>query len=196
MTFMRILFAFGMIAVIIGAAAIAGEEQQGSKSKEMTSAEMPPMGPPEEMKMLESVVGVYDVEQQWRMDPSSEEWETSTGVATYKMILDGAAMQHTFESQMMGMPYQGLGLIAFNRETGKWQQTWLDNMGAQISYYEGDYKDGQMVSSGEEKWQGQTYLARITVYNMEPAGFDWKYEMSTDGGKTYYTSGKAHYSKR
>jgi hypothetical protein len=185
-----------MIAVIIGAAAIAGEDQEAGKSEEMTSQEMPPMGPPEEMKMMKDVVGVYDVEQQWRMDPASEEWETSNGVATYELILDGAAVRHTYESEMMGMPFHGLGLIAFNRETGKWQQAWVDNMGAQISYYEGNYKDGQMVTVGEEKWQGQTYLARITVYNMEPDGFDWKYEMSMDGGKEYFTSGKAHYTKR
>ncbi len=195
MTALRIIFVFSLIAVIIGAAAIAGEDQEGQKS-EMTAEGMPPMGPPEEMQQIAHLAGTWDVTQDWKMDPSDQEWQTSEGVAKYEMILGGAAMRHTFDSEMMGMPFEGLGLLAFNRETEKWQQTWTDNMGAHISYYEGHYKDGKMVFTHEAVWQGQKYQDRITIHNIKDNSFDWTYELSMDGGKTWHTTGKAQYTKR
>jgi hypothetical protein len=192
---LKALFALVMMIFIIGAAAIAGDKQSGQASSQ-SEMEMPPMGAPEQMKMLSDLAGTWDVVQNWKMDLSDTAWQTSKGVSVYKNILDGCAMQFTFESEMLGMPFQGQGLIAYNRETGKWQTTWIDNMGATIGYYTGDFKDGKFVVSGEDKWNGQTFLSRITTYNMTPGKFDWMYEMSMDGGKTWAKTVTASYTKR
>jgi hypothetical protein len=183
------------MTAIIGAAAIAGDQTSGQKSSQ-AEMEMPPMGAPEQMKMLADMIGTWDVVQNWKMDPSDTTWQTSKGVSTYKNVLDGCAMEFTFDSEMLGMPFHGLGLIAYNRETGKWQTTWIDNMSAAIGYYTGDFKDGKFVVSGEDKWNGQTFLSRMTTYNITPNKFDWMYEMSMDGGKTWYQTVKAVYTKK
>ncbi len=184
---LKAIFVLGMIICILGAAAIAGEQGE--------MAEMPPMGPTEEIKSLSYLIGTWDVEQKWRMGPE-DDWMTSKGVAVYSDMYNGCALRHTFESEMMGMPYHGTGLLAYNRETGKWQSSWFDNMSAAISLYEGGMEGEKMVVYGEDAWQGQTYKARITTFNMTPESFDWTYEMSWDGGKSWFESGRSHYTKR
>lgn len=192
---LKMLFVLAMIVVVIGAAAIAGDEPSGKTETEQTT-QMPPTGPPEQMKMLSDLPGTWNVDQQWKMSPEDTTWQSFPGVSVYKEILDGCAMQFTMKSQMMGMPYEGLGIITYNRETGKWQTIWIDNMGAGMGYYQGDFKNGKFVVSGEEKWQGQTYHSRITTYNITPQKFDWMFEMSTDGGKTWMVMGKSVYTKK
>ncbi|KAA3635923.1 MAG: hypothetical protein DWP97_03820 [Calditrichaeota bacterium] len=55
-------------------------------------AQYGPMGQPEEMKSMYWFIGDWDVTQQWKMGPASEEWEKSTATATYSFILDGRVL--------------------------------------------------------------------------------------------------------
>jgi hypothetical protein len=174
-----------MGALTVPMIGLAQEEEQ----------EMPPMGPPEEMKQIASMAGVYDVEFKFRMDPN-QDWTTTKVLATIKMVLDGAAQQMDWQGEMMGMKFSGLGLTAYNRETKKWQNTWVDNMSGQISISEGDLVDGKMVLSGVDMMQGMKVHSRHTWYNMTDKGFEWSMEMSMDGGENFVTSGTATYTKR
>ncbi len=185
-----ILAAAAAIAVVLPAMLL--QAQDPSQPEEA----MPPMGPPKEMKDLSVLVGTWDVDMQWRNPPPDTAWIPSTAVTQYQYILDGSAMQLTFESQMMDMPMHGLGLQCFDRETGKWQMVWLDNLGARISYYEGECTKDKSVFTGDEIWQGLEYLNRITTQKRTETTFDWTMDMSTDGGQSWYTSGKATYTKR
>lgn len=159
---------------------------------------MPPMGPPEEMKMCAGLVGTWDcvMKMHMSMDPSDTSWMETKGVATYKYILGGAAVEMTFESMMMGQKFSGLGWECYDRETKMWQMTWMDNMSARVSLYTGTKtKDGMSVS-GEDKMMGKTYLSRISTFNETPTAFDWKGEQSMDGGKTWMVWATAKYTKR
>ena len=157
--------------------------------------DMPPMGPPEEMKMVAPMVGAWDVAMTARMAPD-QPWEESNGSCTYEMILDGSALLQKFEGSMGGMPFSGESLMCFNRETKKWQVTWIDNMACMLSIYEGKMKDGQMVVSGEDMWQGIKFLSRNTTFNITDTRFEWTMENSMDGGKTWYESMKSVYTKK
>ncbi len=158
--------------------------------------QMPPMGPPEQMKQCNALVGDWDVDAQMKMDMNSEEWTPSKGTATYRMILDGSALEMTYESPMMSMPFKGVGIMTYDRETDQWQMTWTDNMTARTSLYTGTRDGDRMVMSGEDKFGGMTYQSRITTYNEKPDSFDWMMENSMDGGKTWITTGKSTYTRR
>jgi len=187
---LRALFALSMIIVIIGAMAIAGDHDNQGHEMDMSQ-----MGAPEEMKDVQFLIGTWDVEQEWKMDPAIDEWTKSTGKCVFMDVYDGCALHQTYESEMMGMPFKGSGMIAFNRQKSVWQSVWFDNMGASIGYYEGDFKDGKLSTIGDEMWDGQPYFARVTSYNLSDNKFDWMYEMSMDGGKNYFIAGKAVYTK-
>jgi len=188
----------------LGGPALAQEKQemkeqsksvQESMPEKMAQQQMPPMGPPEEMKQLASMEGVYDVAFKYRMDPT-QAWMTTNGLATIKNILDGAAQEMVWQGDVMGMNFKGRGLVCYDRETQKWQTTWIDNMAGRISYYTGTMTDGKMVMEGEDVMEGQKVLARNTTYNMTDHGFESKMEYSHDGGKTYTTWATEVYTKR
>ncbi len=58
-------------------------------------------------------------------------------------------------------------------------------------------KEGdKTVLTGEDIYKERKYISRISTYNETSISFDWKMEHSMDGGKTFMTSGMAHYTRR
>ncbi len=178
-----------VLCLVTGTVVLADHHEEGG-------GEMPPMGPPAEMQQLEGMNGEYDVKFSYRLDPSSEEWMETAATAVVSTVVGGGAQQMIFEGEMMGMPFQGMGLTSFDRATGKWQTTWVDSMGARISMYTGTFEDGKMVVEGEDFGpDGGTYQSRLTYYNMNDEGWDWTYEMSMDG-TNYFVGAKATYRRK
>jgi hypothetical protein len=177
------------IILMLGVAAMAADSTKTAQTG------MPPMGPPPEMKLVAFLVGTWDATMKFTMGDTTK-WEESKGVSKWEPIADGAALLNTFESSMMQMPMKGYAMTAFNRETGKWQTSWLDNMMASISLYQGDFTNGKLTVAGEDMMQGKKYITRITMYNITPTSFDQLFEVSADGGKTFMVNGKGTYAKR
>ncbi|MCX6835991.1 MAG: DUF1579 family protein [candidate division Zixibacteria bacterium] len=155
---------------------------------------MPPMGPPPELQQLARMVGTWDYTGEVRMGPDSPPMP-HTAVSINSFTCGGAAFQSDFSSTIMGMGMKGLQLTTFDRETGKWQTTWIDNFGARISYYEGDFKDGKLVFTGQDKMQGQTIHSRFTFSDITDTSHKYLMENSMDG-QSWYTSMQGTYTKQ
>ncbi len=156
-------------------------------------AQMGPMGPPEELKKCEILLGEWEVDMTFYMDTVEMK---SKGTAEYTKTLGGAAIKMDYHSTMMNMPFEGLMLMTYDRETEQWQSVWIDNMAARISFYTGTVDEDKSVMEGEDRYDGKVMLARITTFNHTPDSFDWKYESSADSGETWFTSGIATYTKK
>jgi hypothetical protein len=187
---MKRLFCVLSALLLIGVAVVAGD----SAGHEM-SGEMPPMGPPAEMKELAAMVGTWDVHGKMRMDPKAE-WTDYAAVMTSKYVCGDAAILSEYSGPMMGMTFEGLGLMTYDREKSEWQSTWTDNMAARTALYTGQMKDGKTVLVGEEVFGGVAYLSRITTYDVTEQNYKWQMESSMDGGENWYTSMEATYTKR
>lgn len=158
---------------------------------------MPPMGPPEEMKGIAHLVGVWDYVMMMKMDMASDKMEKTTGNVTYAYILDGAAMSAQYDGdEMMGMKFKGFGLQTYDREVKQWQMTWTDNMSGRTSIYTGQREGDKTIVEGEDMYAGQKWLSRITTFNEKPETFEWRMESSMDTGKTWMTVGTANFTKR
>jgi hypothetical protein len=120
----------------------------------------------------------------------------SKGTEKYESVYGDAALQFTNSQDMMGMPFIAGGLICYDREAKKWQMTWTDNMSAKISLYTGSRTADGSVFEGSELVNGVVSIYRMSTSKQTPTSFDWKGEMSTDGGKTWMTWGTAKYTKR
>lgn len=166
------------------------------KTEAATTEENPPVGPPPQMKEIAYLVGVWDVDMKMRMSDTATTFTDTKGVCRYESILDGSVMEMTYEGQFMGMNFKGFGLQCFNRETGKWQSVWSDNISSCMSLYEGEKKDAILTLTGVDRYQGMEFLTRISTFNETPTRFEWKMEHSMDGGKTYLLSATAVYTKR
>lgn len=158
----------------------------------------PPMGPPAQLKEKAFLIGTWDAVGKGLMDPSKpDQWSPMTGVCEYRYTADGAAIQMDYESNMMGMPYRGLGLQTYDRETNQWQLAWVDNMSARLALFTGeDRGDNSTVVTGEGRFGGMVMQTRMSSYNETKNSFDWKFEQSFDGGKSFITMMLFEYKKR
>ncbi|RME21307.1 MAG: DUF1579 domain-containing protein [Candidatus Zixiibacteriota bacterium] len=162
-----------------------------------STGQMPPMGPPEEMKEIAFLEGTWDVAMKAMPDPAKPDvWVDMPGTAEYTLAPGGAVMLVKYTGSFGGMEYYGYGMQTYDREKKEWQMTWADNYAGRTVMYTGQRKNGQTVMSGEEVMAGQTYPSRIRTFNETPTSFEWQMEQSLDGGKTWITFAKATYTKR
>lgn len=185
--------AFAVFA--LGTFAYAGDEVK-EEAKDEEKSESPQMGAPEEMQHLKFLVGDWKVASKWRTDQEKDEWTESEATCNYAYILDGCAMQFTYKGDFMGMPFLGMGVQTYDRETNKWQTTWLDNMSARSTLYTGDRNDGTTVFLGEDMYAGVAMQSRMTTWDETETSFKWMMEQSMDGGKTWMVGGEATYTKQ
>ena len=154
---------------------------------------MPATGPPRLLRKIKFMVGDWDVVMSIKPDPNGD-WVETRGKSTFRFILDGAALEQDYVGEMWGKAFLGKGYFCFNRFSGKWQHTWSDNGAANISVFEGDFIEGRLVVSGEEKTPDGGFLSRATTFNITDDQFEWTLETSPDG-ETWAAVMKAVYSR-
>lgn len=177
--------------MLISLSAVAQDQAEAE-----VTGQMPAMGPPEEMKQLEWMVGIWSVDGKMWMDPSVDAPMSFTATAEFEYDLGGAVLEMEYASQMMGTPFLGKSFTTWDRERGEWQDTWMDNLTGRQMMMTGQEADGERVVTGVDFFQGQEYLTKNTSFNITEDSFDWKMEQSTDGGETWFTSMTATYKKQ
>lgn len=186
----KLAMTLGLIAVMLMAVTVMSEEK---KAADQPAAEM---GAPPEMKQVDFMIGIWDVDMQYRMTPDAE-WMSATATNTSDLILDGCVLESELEADMGGMPMTGINMTTYNRGLKMWQSMWTDNFGNGISLYTGGFADGKMIFAGEDVMpDGRKLMSRVTSYNITDTTYDWTMENSMDDGQTWYTSMKATYTKR
>jgi hypothetical protein len=168
---------------------LAAEEPQSEET-----GQMPEMGPPQQITDMAYLVGEWTFKGRVRMEPESP-WQDSEATVKCSYIAGGCAIQTEYYSMIMGMEMHGLGIMAYDRETKMWQETWVDNLAAHISYYTGEEQEGKRVVSGIEYWGGLKYFARNTTYDITDTEYKWTMENSLDG-ENWYVSMEGVYTKK
>ncbi|MGH7261189.1 MAG: DUF1579 domain-containing protein [Nitrospiraceae bacterium] len=102
--------------------------------------------PGEPHKLFASLAGSWTTTTKEWMEPGKPPTE-STGTAEMKMVLDGRFLYQEYNSQMMGQPYAGIGIDAYDNMTKKYVTAWIDSMGTGIFMMEGSASaDGKTIT--------------------------------------------------
>ena len=74
----------------------------------------------------------------------------SEATAKYEMILGGRYLKSYITGNMMGMPFEGVGLDAFDNAAKEYISVWIDNFGTGVLNLKGkmDDKTGDIVYTG------------------------------------------------
>ncbi|MBL7697943.1 MAG: DUF1579 domain-containing protein [Chitinophagaceae bacterium] len=96
------------------------------------------MTPGDMHKVLASYEGEWTTEGKMWMDPNGQPM-TSTGSATYRMVLGGRYQETVFTGDMMGQQFEGKGLMGYDNFKKQFESTWVDNMGTGTMRTEGTY---------------------------------------------------------
>ena len=143
-----------------------------------------------QQSQLDFWIGSWDLT--W---PGNSASEVAHGTNNVTRILDGCVIEENF-SGGTAMPLRGLSVSLFNARSGKWQQTWVDNQGAYLDFV-GEFKDGQMILARDAtKPDGSKVMQRMVYKNIAPTEFDWSWESSADGGKTWKVIWPIHYRRK
>ena len=96
-------------------------------------------GTPGEMhKMLASWNGTWNGETtMWDYEGAAP--KKSAGTAVNSMIFDGKYQISKHTGNMMGMPFEGHGMTAYDNAKKKFVSTWIDNWSTGIMNMEGDW---------------------------------------------------------
>jgi hypothetical protein len=174
---------YRLALIVLAWTCVAGAEQNHAV------AQAKPCSEPEQ-KQLDFWVGAWDLS--W---PATNAGETAHGTNNIQRILDGCVVEENF-SGGDAMRLRGRSVSIFDMPAGKWKQTWVDNQGGYLDFV-GEFKDGQMMLSREaSRLDGTRVFERMVFKNITPEQFDWSWEGSKDGGKTWSVVWPIHYKRK
>ena len=143
-----------------------------------------------EQKQFDFWVGSW--EGTW---PGAKSGEVGHGTNNIARILDNCVVQENFSAGDSGH-LRGQSVSHYDAHSAKWKQTWVDNEGGYLDFT-GEWKDGQMILSREAIGpNGVKSLQRMVYKNITASEFDWSWESSTDGGKTWTVQWPIHYKRK
>jgi Protein of unknown function (DUF1579) len=179
---MQIWQTLRLALIVVALAGLAGARQSNAATPKSCSEP--------EQQQLQFWVGEWDLT--W---PGSNPGETAHGTNSVRRILDGCIVQENF-SGGDAMSFRGESVSIFDIPAGKWKQTWVDNQGAYLDFV-GEFKDGQMILGREAaRPDGTKTLQRMVFKNITRDEFDWSWEGSKDGGKTWTVMWPIHYKRK
>lgn len=97
--------------------------------------------------------------------------------------------------------YAGQSWSVYNANYKQWQQTWVDSQGGYISLTGGMAGDSLVLTTAERNVPASVsatgkMISRMVYYNIRPDAFDWSWEASTDGGKSWKQNWLIHYQRK
>lgn len=80
-----------------------------------------------------------DENTMWEFEGASP--QTAEGTTVFSTIMDGKYQQSTHTGTMMGMPFEGHGLLAYDNALKEFVYTWIDNWGTGIMTMTGQWDE-------------------------------------------------------
>lgn len=121
--------------------------------------------------------------------------QTGKGSNHVTKILSDCIVQENFSNP--ATQYFGQSVSSYNPNTGEWNQTWVDSSGGYL-LFSGKFENGRMELRGQERHSadGKTSVSRMVYKNITPESFDWDWQNSEDGGKSWKDVWNIHYTRR
>jgi len=119
--------------------------------------------------------------------------DTLEGTDIITRQLDSCIVQENFSD--LKNAHKGWSWTIFNLRDHVWQQTYISNDGLYL-YLSGGMKNDSMILSTHIKTKtGVMADYRILFYNIKNDHFDWSWDLSLDGGKSWTPKWKVRYER-
>ena len=153
---LKILFIlFFMVLGWLGAVELAAQEPAASDAATpdmaaMMEAWMKGATPGDEHATIAKSAGTWKATVKAWTAPGVEPM-VSEGIFKRQMMLGGRVLEENYESNMMGMPFNGHSLLGFDNVSGRWWTIWVDNMstGPMIMWGDWDEQEKAYVYTGQ-----------------------------------------------
>lgn len=141
--------AFACLCTIIMALPASAKEKKSEKAMDqqaMMEVWKKAATPGEPHKLFATLAGSWTTQTKEWMEPGKPPSE-SAGTAEMKMLLDGRFLYQEFNGNMMGQPFAGIGIDAYDNMSKKYVTAWMDTMGTGIFTMQGTASaDGKTIT--------------------------------------------------
>ena len=171
---MRIIsLAVTILCVVLTASTALAKDKKGEKSMDpqaMMEVWKKLATPSEPHKLFASLAGSWTTTTKEWMEPGKPSTE-STGTAEMKMLLDGRFLYQEFNSQMMGQPFSGVGIDAYDNLRKRYVTVWLDTMSTGVFTMEGTASaDGKTITlKGQHGETGGGQMTHRAIWKLVDA---------------------------
>jgi len=159
----------GLCLVMTASFVMAKEKKQEKQmdTQAMMEAYKKLATPGEPHKLFASLAGSWTTKTKEWMEPDKPPME-STGSAEMKMLLEGRFLQQELTGNMMGQPYSGVGVTAYDNLRKRYVSTWIDNMGTGIFTMEGTASaDGKTITlKGQHAMPGGGHMTHRAIWKV------------------------------
>lgn len=152
-----------LLLLPLGAAIAHSQDKQ---TQEAAMADDPAMArmmeyatPGTHHRVLDARVGKWNAKMKMMMPGSPA--EESTGTSTVAWILDGHFLEDTFRGEVMGMPFEGRGLVGYDNLRKTYFSTWIDSMSTGVMQMDGTWDAGKRTFTFTGKfpdWENGGYV--------------------------------------
>lgn len=140
-----------------------------------------------ESRQFDFWIGEWDVSD--RLNPGRR-----VGTSSVQLILGDCVV---FENWVSVLGGTGKSFNVYKKDTGRWQQSWVDDKGGVIDFFDGRLENGAMqfqaVTRGRD---GKERRRRLTFYDLGRDRVRQFSEASTDGGATWQVEYDFLYERR
>lgn len=140
--------------------------------------------PGKEHEQLAAMAGTWKASGKSYMGPQPTPWEAT---AKREVMLGGRVVAEHFTGDMMGMPFEGHGMMGYDNASKRYWSTWNDNMstGVLVSYGKWDDKEKGVVFDGEmTDPAGKAVKVRLVSRQTSPTQQHFEYWETRDGKLT------------
>ncbi len=159
----------GLCVVLMASIAVATEKkaEKPMDPQAMMEVYAKLAQPGEPHKLFASLAGSWTTKTKEWMEPGKPPTE-STGSAEMKMLLGGRFLYQEYNGQMMGQPFSGIGIDAYDNLRKKYVTAWMDTMGTGIFMMEGTASaDGKTISlKGQHAQPGGGHMTHRAIWKI------------------------------
>jgi hypothetical protein len=117
-----------------------------------------------------------------------------SGGNTVSTVYDGCVIVEQFDGAP-GSPLKGMSHSVYDANAKRWKQTWVDNGGGYLDFT-GGWESDRMILTREAERNGQRFQQRMVWFDITKDAFNWHWERSDDGGKTWKTNWRIEYQRK
>ncbi|MGZ3182614.1 MAG: DUF1579 family protein [Telluria sp.] len=145
---MKLTRTLAILALAFSSAAHAGGRTEAQMQNWMAATR-----PVAEHAKLAALAGAWKVHQR-DFDQAGAPWSEADGTAEFGTFLDGRFLQQELHTALMGHPFNGVSLLGYNRESGQYVGTWMDNFGTSMMPLHGGFDAAGKVLTmeGTDGW--------------------------------------------
>lgn len=175
------------LVLLAGLPGISQAQQEQGGGDPMMVAMMAAMKTGEAHQALMARAGAWTMTSSFWMDPSQPPMVT-TGTVTREPMLGGRVLVEKVKADMMGMAFEGYGMIGYDNVTGKYWTTWNDNMSTALVAGTGSRQaDGKLVfdlTINDPMTKETVKVRTVVTETADTEAMEW---FETRGGKEVKT---------